>query len=160
MTTGPAAGFKTNLKFWNPNCQISNFKRTPRVLQVSPGAKTECKMTARVPSFDLAEKINRAAQSLGAKLRKTWNLTVFPPVRPNGQRADHEKNFPIFLGFFRGKCCEAIAAFFFGYFARTTSVVVFVGHCRAWHITVKFFFKKHRSLHNIFSRNVWSFQRT
>ena len=55
MTTGPAAGFKTNLKFWNPNCQNSNFKRTPHVLQVSGGAKTECKMTAWVPSFDFAK---------------------------------------------------------------------------------------------------------
>ena len=70
MTTGPAAGFKTNLKFWNPNCQISNFKRTPHVLQVSAGAKTECKMTARVPSFDFTKQIDCTATSLMAKLRK------------------------------------------------------------------------------------------
>ena len=102
MTTGPAAGFKTNLKFWNPNCQISNFKRTPRVLQVSPGAKTDCKMTAQVPSFDLAEKIDRAAQSLGGKIEKNAKFDCFSSretKRPSGRP---RKKFPDFC-FFSGE---------------------------------------------------------
>ena len=46
------------------------------MLQVSAEAQTECKMTARVPSFDFPEKIDRAAQSLMSNLRKTIFLTV------------------------------------------------------------------------------------
>ena len=54
------------------------------------------------------------------------------------------KKFPDFFGFFSGEMLWGDRSFFIGYFARTTSVVVFgpfssffVGRCRAWHITVK-----------------------
>ena len=54
----------------------SDFKQTYHVLQVSVGAKTKCKMTAWVLSFDSSEKIDCAAQSLMSNLRKTRFLTV------------------------------------------------------------------------------------
>jgi hypothetical protein len=116
MTTGPAAGFKINLKFWNPNCQISNFKRTPRVLQVSPGAKTECKMTAREPSFEFAEEIDHAMQSLRSKLRKTWYLKVYGAQNEGDHMTRRtEKNSQKNV-FFRGGCWRGNLGFFLRFF--------------------------------------------
>ena len=129
MTTGPAAGFKTNLKFWNPNCQISNFKRTPRVLQVSAGAKTECKMTARVPSFDFSEKIDRAAQSLIPNLRKTRFLMVsvaFLSVAVSPTR----KFFYLKKTFFFGEIDLARFGFFASFSRYLRLCVFFLAPCR------------------------------
>ena len=115
MTTGPAAGFKTNLKFWNPNCQNSNFKRTPHVLQVSGGAKTECKMTARVPSFDFAKIICRAAHFLRSKLRKTWFLKVYGAQNEGDDVTRRtEKNSKKNV-FFRGGCWRGNLGFFLSF---------------------------------------------
>ena len=72
-TTRPAVGIQI-LEI--PTAKNSDFKLTPHVLQVSSGAQTECKTTARVPSFDSPEKIDCATQSLMSNLRKTRFLTV------------------------------------------------------------------------------------
>ena len=109
---------------WNPNCREANFKRTPHVLQVSAGAETECKMTARVPSLNFTGIIDCAMASLMAKLRKTWILTCFVQWGVRAQRPDIFLAFFHFFVFFRGICCGA----FFGLLLRFFSTAWFWWH--------------------------------
>ena len=117
-----ATGWDSNP--WNPNCREANFKRTPRVLQVSAGAETECKMTARVPSLNFTREIDCAMASLMAKLRKTWILTRFVQWGVRAQRPDIFLAFFHFFGFFREIWCGA----FFGLLLRFFSTAWFWWH--------------------------------
>jgi hypothetical protein len=79
------------------------------VLQISAGAKTKCKMTARIPAFDLKKWIFCAAWPSMAKLRKTWNFRRFSWLVK--KRDPPRKNFGYWIFHFLLKFfCGAFAA--------------------------------------------------
>jgi hypothetical protein len=86
------------------------------MLQVSAGAKTECKLTAWVPSFNFTEKIDRAVTPLMAKLRKNMNFDMYRSTRQPHLKLGNILAFCHFLGGFEDFVVARFSVFCFVFF--------------------------------------------